>query len=541
MENIPATLDNSNNLLVDLDPELIGLQTSENSLSFETHFKYIYENDKSRSYQSVKGALGSSLEHMPNIQHQFVKYNIKADDTGVTIKSIEKEDEEETNTKINFSGKGDISTNDFRMAYFSWTDAPKFVKDDYSKPYYDAKGSGTVLVQSRFDEKFKFVAKKLSEIKNIGDFYYQLIVRTKDGKEHVLAFSQFPNYQDYKTVTQKTAKGKMTFCVYKDHAILKKYKGTDGIVTVPEKVYNTKVTTIAEQAFTQVMLTNSEGTITNLEEIKLPDTITEIRDSAFEDLRALQKINIPSGVTDISYSLFKGDLNLKSIVLPENIKTIGDYAFYGTKIEKFNIPKSVTTIGAAAFSDCSNLKELTIDSGNKNYTVKDNVLFTKNMKELISFCGQYRDEYIIPNGVEKIGEAAFEYSGSVNDITVDDEKNYKGLRKITFPNSLKVIDQYAFYECLTFKTINLPESLEYIGSYAFGASYYYVAHDGMTINIGKDVNYIGHAAFSAFDKLKFNVDAKNTKFRYKNGKLTNLSGEQEINCYGLTDSERNQL
>lgn len=542
IENIPATLDNSNNLLVDLDPELIGLQTSDNSLSFETHFKYLYKDDTSISYQSINTAFGSSLEHMPIIQHQFAKYNIKADNTGVTIKSIEKEDEKETNTnaKINLSGKGDISTKDFRMTYFSWTNIPKFVNGDYSKPYYDSKDSSTIFAQFRFDEEFKFVAKKLSEIENADNLYYQLIVRNKDGKEYALAFSKFPNYQDYKTVTQKTAKGEMTFRLYKDYAILDKYNGADKIVIVPEKVDNKKVTEIAEQAFTDIMVTNSEGTRNNLEEIKLPETITEIHDSAFEALSVLEKINIPSGITDIAYSLFKDDIKLTNIDFPENIKTIGAYAFFGTGIEKFNISKNVTSIGAAAFSNCSKLKDLTIASENKNYTIEDNVLFTKNMKELISFCGQYREEYVVPDGVEKIGEAAFEYSGNVNDIVVDDEKNYKGLRKITFPNSLKVIDQYAFYECLTFKTINLPRNLEYIGSYAFGASYFYVVHDGMTINIGEDVNYIGYAAFSAFDKLNFNVNSKNSKFRYKNGKLTNLSGEQEINYYGMTDGERNQ-
>ena len=43
--------------------------------------------------------------------------------------------------------------------------------------------------------------------------------------------------------------------------------------------------------------------------------------------------------------------------MPDTVKTIGDFAFYGTKaLESINIPDSVTNIGTDAFGECSGLR-----------------------------------------------------------------------------------------------------------------------------------------------------------------------------------------
>ena len=49
------------------------------------------------------------------------------------------------------------------------------------------------------------------------------------------------------------------------------------------------------------------------------------------------------------------------ITLPDTITEIGDSAFRNaTQLEALNIPDSVTAIGSNAFSNCQNLKELMI-------------------------------------------------------------------------------------------------------------------------------------------------------------------------------------
>ena len=61
-----------------------------------------------------------------------------------------------------------------------------------------------------------------------------------------------------------------------------------------------------------------------LEEVVLPDTVTGIGDSAFEDCRSLEKINIPSAVNIILDAAFAGCSNLRKLDL------------YDTQIEELN-------------------------------------------------------------------------------------------------------------------------------------------------------------------------------------------------------------
>ena len=51
--------------------------------------------------------------------------------------------------------------------------------------------------------------------------------------------------------------------------------------------------------------------------------------------------------------------NLKEVVLPPTITDIAENAFYGcTKLKKINFPEGLARIGHHAFSDCSSLKEI---------------------------------------------------------------------------------------------------------------------------------------------------------------------------------------
>ena len=89
-----------------------------------------------------------------------------------------------------------------------------------------------------------------------------------------------------------------------------------------------------------------------------------------------------------------------------------------------------------------------VDSENEYYTVKDNVLFTKDMKKLVCYPWKevtYNNKskvetfsYEIPEGVEEIGNEAFAC---------------EQLSEVKFPNSLKKIGSMAFSSCSFMKTL----------------------------------------------------------------------------------------
>ena len=68
---------------------------------------------------------------------------------------------------------------------------------------------------------------------------------------------------------------------------------------------------------------------TGLTSITIPNSVTEIRDNAFED-SGLTSITMPNVIT-IYGDAFKNCLNLTSVFIPESIRGIGDNAFTGCR------------------------------------------------------------------------------------------------------------------------------------------------------------------------------------------------------------------
>ena len=106
--------------------------------------------------------------------------------------------------------------------------------------------------------------------------------------------------------------------------------------------------------------------IGNHSNIKIPDSVTTIKNSAFANCSKLTSIEIPDSVTTIPSSgyysdrLFYGCTSLKKVVLGKGIKTITESMFAGLPIEEIEIPNSVTTIQKGAFANCSKLKSIVI-------------------------------------------------------------------------------------------------------------------------------------------------------------------------------------
>ena len=101
------------------------------------------------------------------------------------------------------------------------------------------------------------------------------------------------------------------------NGILTKYLGNDSIVSLPSIVKR-----ISSSAF----MGYSEVT-----EISIPDTVTQIERYSFVSCAALQVIRIGFGVSIIPMGAFAELPNLKSIVLTDSISKIEDFAFGNCK------------------------------------------------------------------------------------------------------------------------------------------------------------------------------------------------------------------
>ncbi|MDE6088701.1 MAG: leucine-rich repeat domain-containing protein [Oscillospiraceae bacterium] len=85
---------------------------------------------------------------------------------------------------------------------------------------------------------------------------------------------------------------------------------------------------------------------TSLQEITIPDGITELKGSAFGNCTALRKITLPEGITNLGSGCFYNCVMLEEIQLPESLTGMNDYAFFNCgSLKRLTIPENVTTIG----------------------------------------------------------------------------------------------------------------------------------------------------------------------------------------------------
>ena len=124
---------------------------------------------------------------------------------------------------------------------------------------------------------------------------------------------------------------------YKDRAKIKKVIIEEG------------VTTICANAFYDC------GKLTD---VSIPNSIYYIDGAAFQYCDSLKKITIPDGV-HIGTAVFLECMNLENIKLPGDLEEIKAFMFYNcTSLETITIPATVKEIGENAFGGCKKLKSI---------------------------------------------------------------------------------------------------------------------------------------------------------------------------------------
>ena len=209
-----------------------------------------------------------------------------------------------------------------------------------------------------------------------------------------------------------------------------------------------------------------------LEEVSLPDTITEFYNYAFCECKSLKTIQIPESVIRIGTSSFRGCGKLDNVTLPKGLTRLGKRVFGRcASLTKIEIPDGITTIDSNTFSDCTALKEVKLPKS-----------VTKIKSEAFLRCKSLKT-IALPSVVTEIGERAFEQC--------------TGMAEIKLPKALTKLGNSAFYFCSKLKSISIPDGVTALGDRAFGW-----CRALESVKLPKNLTRIGGSTFYYCDKLK---------------------------------------
>ena len=288
-------------------------------------------------------------------------------------------------------------------------------------------------------------------------------------------------------------------------------------INIPEKV-----TTIPPYTFSGC---------TSLTDITIPESVTSIA-PAFSGCTSLTTITIPKNVTSLSGPTFSGCTSLTTVTIEEGFNgSFQGPTFSGcTSLTTVNIPSSVTSMTTGPFSACSSNTKIYVDK----YEVDCSwgTSWYGNAKVIYKIGRETPQKYLSLSHVANAAVTTFNGMNSKYKM----ENGYYGeehyiITDLVIPKKVKNFagnDSWVTYtsgseaneEVSTIKTVELPETIELIGSNSF------YNWTGLTsINIPSKVKTIGAFAFKNCTSLTSITIPKN---------VTSLGGPTFSGCTSLT-------
>lgn len=204
---------------------------------------------------------------------------------------------------------------------------------------------------------------------------------------------------------------------------------------------------------------------TKLIDFVIPDTATLMFGLASDEYKIVGVG--PSVFSTYASPDFKHNENVTGeLTMGKNIRCIGYRAFAATDISQLNLNNDLKIIGFGAFQECNNLQKTS---------------FSQNIRriEAYAFSSTKLEEIILPRDLELIGAGAFSYIRTC--VTINSE----------FNESLKYIEDCAFYHNTKLQSVILPDNLKEIGSEAFSG-----CTSLTSVKFGRNLEYIGPQAFN---------------------------------------------
>lgn len=276
---------------------------------------------------------------------------------------------------------------------------------------------------------------------------------------------------------------------------------------------NTIMSVTTNNIFTDAKLIIADGIVCigsrafsncNISQVIMPDTITEIYESAFNNCKTLKKIKLSDNITVLSQSCFDQCESLEDVILPQNLITIKESAFqFCAKLKPLTFPDALERILGTAFY-----------STNTNLISK----LPKSLIELGDWCfgneGQINITTVDLPKLTTLGVGVFSKCANLTTVSVHTSafKAYvfDGCTALRSVPRISSVGNYAFNGCESLTDITFWSSINTISSYAFcgvvGLTYlpdsiirieqYSLSGTGITEVVSRKITQLNNYAFA---------------------------------------------
>ena len=286
-------------------------------------------------------------------------------------------------------------------------------------------------------------------------------------------------------------------------------------------------------------------------DLVIPETITDIPDLAFWNVKSLRSVTLHKGITNVSSNAFLDCTNLREIcvpdfstwskickvtestkletiyidnkpvvnfVVPEGTEKLPAMCFKNyDKLESITIGSGLKEIGSNCFAGCDNLKDVYVDSLSTwlNLKFADETANPMNVAENLYIAGESIENIVIDEELTSIPANAFADCKEIKSVTIHD--NLTSIDENAFAGCTNLESVYApsleawlnvdfasdsanpllngaklYVDGVLLENLRVPESISRIKPYAF-SGYGYLK----TFEITGSPLEIGHSAFSS--------------------------------------------
>ncbi|MCR5113040.1 MAG: leucine-rich repeat domain-containing protein [Acholeplasmatales bacterium] len=180
----------------------------------------------------------------------------------------------------------------------------------------------------------------------------------------------------------------------------------------------------------------------------------------------LEEVIVPEGIKELSYMSFNNCRRMHTIELPKSLEDMGLYTFnealetvfYDGTIEDWcNISMNAYQTNPMSFATLFNIKD---ENGHTNYNGNKYSLLT---------------DVVIPESITEIGNYQFYGSKCIFNLDLGNSVETIGsyafaettINKINIPDSVKTIKDKAFYRCTSVNELTIGSGLTELGDYTF--------------------------------------------------------------------------